>query len=344
MAKKKQEEAPAGAPAWMATFSDLMNLLLCFFVLLFSMSTIEEEKLQAAISSITSAFSIMDAPVGNLLSEGNLVSMGITQLPDFANYFGDTMSQGSEKAGDNSEAHENKTNEGINDSTGGQEGRDQNSGKDDESTPGGSQGDQDQQNPADQDADKDKKDNDDQENPGAQDEKSEEEEAQDLLAEKALEESEKMAEAMLEKAKEYGIQDLLDIDFNGQYVRYTLNGALLFESGKSEVRSEAKPMMKKLARILSAYSAYLIEIEGHTDNVPIHSSKYESNMVLSMYRALSVSDFILDNSKLDPANVYASGRGEYSPIATNDTPEGRARNRRVEIKIYNSYSSDKLQD
>ena len=334
MAKKKEDPAPAGSPAWMATFSDLMNLLLCFFVLLFSMSTIEEEKLQAAISSITSAFSIMDAPVGNLMSEGNLVSMGITQLPDFANYFGDTISQGKEEAGDNSQAHETRTDEGVSDDPGGQEGTDHNNGQNDndQQTPGASQGEEDQ------------RDRDEQENPGASTEESDEQEAQDLLDEKALEESEKMAEAMLEKAKEYGIQDLIDIDFNGQYVRYSLNGALLFESGKSEVRQEAKPLMKKLARILSAYSAYLIEIEGHTDNVPIHSAKYESNMVLSMYRALSVSEFILDHSKLDPANVYSSGRGEYDPIADNDTPEGRTRNRRVEIKIYNSYSSDKLKE
>ena len=60
MARRRQDDPPAGSPAWMATFSDLMNLLLCFFVLLFSMSTVDEEKYNQLVASITSAFSILD--------------------------------------------------------------------------------------------------------------------------------------------------------------------------------------------------------------------------------------------------------------------------------------------
>jgi chemotaxis protein MotB len=74
--------------------------------------------------------------------------------------------------------------------------------------------------------------------------------------------------------------------------------------------------------------------------VPISSQKYESNDVLSMYRALTIADYIRDHSSLNPAYVKSSGRGDYVPIADNSTAEGRARNRRVEIKIYNSYNSD----
>ncbi len=149
-----------------------------------------------------------------------------------------------------------------------------------------------------------------------------------------------MAEEITEQAKEHGIQDLVEVDFNAEYVSLTLNGALLFDSGKSEIKEEARALIDKIGAILAVYEGNVIEIEGHTDNVPISNDKYENNDVLSMYRALSVADYIRSITDLDPGMIKSSGRGEYIPVADNGTPEGRARNRRVEVKIYNSYSSD----
>ena len=80
-------------------------------------------------------------------------------------------------------------------------------------------------------------------------------------------------------------------------------------------------------------------IEGHTDNIPIVHKLYTSNDVLSDYRALAVFNYLVEDAGVSPNNLKHSGRGEYSPIASNDTAEGRAQNRRVEIKIYNSYSN-----
>ena len=136
------------------------------------------------------------------------------------------------------------------------------------------------------------------------------------------------------------IQNQVEVDFNAEYVLLTLNGALLFDSGKSEIRQDAYPLIDKIGAILTNYKSNIIEIEGHTDNVPISNVKYENNDVLSMYRALNVADYIRSITDLDPGLIKSSGRGEYVPVADNSTPEGRARNRRVEIKIYNSYSSD----
>ncbi|MGN0242172.1 MAG: flagellar motor protein MotB, partial [Candidatus Weimeria sp.] len=96
---------------------------------------------------------------------------------------------------------------------------------------------------------------------------------------------------------------------------------------------------KKISQILNGYQDSLIEVEGHTDNVPIHSAKYEDNNVLSAYRALNVANDIRKYSTVKDSHIYSSGRGQYDPVASNKTPEGRARNRRVEIKIYNSYNS-----
>ena len=98
--------------------------------------------------------------------------------------------------------------------------------------------------------------------------------------------------------------------------------------------------MDKIEKVLQSYQENMIEIEGHTDNVPIHSAKYESNDVLSMYRALYVADYMRKITTIEPSHIKSSGRGESIPITDNSTPEGRARNRRVEIKIYNSYYSE----
>jgi chemotaxis protein MotB len=70
------------------------------------------------------------------------------------------------------------------------------------------------------------------------------------------------------------------------------------------------------------------------------SNTYEDNDVLSMYRALTVANYIRANTSIEASHIKSSGRGEYSPIADNSTAEGRARNRRVEIKIFNSYNSN----
>lgn len=271
MAKKKQEEAPKGSPAWMATFSDLMNLLLCFFVLLFSMSSVNEEKFQQVIASLQSSFSILPAG-GSSIGEGQMISSGVSQLEMLDKYY-------NEKA--NSE-----------------------------------------------------NDNDMEGNVGEQ-----EEDLKEAYKEEALAESEQMAEAIEQEVAQYGIQDQVEVDFNAEYVCLDLNGALLFDSGKASLKTEAYPLLDKIGVILESYSNNMIEIEGHTDNVPMKGAKYENNDVLSMYRALTVADYVREKIELDPAHIKSSGRGEYAPVADNTTPEGRARNRRVEVKIYNSYSS-----
>lgn len=268
MARKKQEEAPKGSPAWMNTFSDLMNLLLCFFVLLFSMSTVDAEKYEMVIASLQSSFSVLPAG-GSSIGEGQLISSGISQLENFSMFFEQFSSEG----------ENTKETDG-------------------------------------------------------------EQSSKDAYEEEALKESEKMAEEVTSQVENYGIQDKVEVDFNAQYVLLTLNGALLFDSGKSEIRKDAYPLVDKIGAILTNYSSNIIEIEGHTDNVPISTTKYENNDVLSMYRALSVADYIRSITNLEPGLLKSSGRGEYVPIADNATPEGRARNRRVEIKIYNSYGSD----
>ena len=152
--------------------------------------------------------------------------------------------------------------------------------------------------------------------------------------------SEELAEKIQEAVSESNMDKDIDITFTSQYVQLTLKGSILFDSGKSELKQEAMPIIEKVSVILERYAESTVEIEGHTDNVPISTSKYESNDVLSSYRALSMFNYLVENTTLDPAKLKHSGRGEYMPVADNGTPEGRAKNRRIEIKIYNTLSGE----
>lgn len=313
MAKQRKEDPPAGSPAWMATFSDLMNLLLCFFVLLFSMSTVDAEKFQIVIASLQSRFNVLEGG-SPTIGDGDMVGAGINQLQSYDTFYNpDANSQGKgqfDEAGQQPNADNSVIEEGDPGENPGQTG--DNQGADDQNAP----------------------------NQDEPDHQLSDEELQEQYEQKGLEESEDIAESVEERSQRYGIQDQIEVTFNAQYVMITLNGSVLFDSGSEQIKQEALPLVDKVGRILNHYTANIIEVEGHTDNVPIHNGRFEDNNVLSMYRALSVADYLRANTTLEPSHIKSSGRGDYLPIADNATPEGRALNRRVVIKIYNSYNSD----
>lgn len=266
MAKRKAEDPPKGSPAWMSTFSDLMNLLFCFFVLLFSMSTVDAQKFELLAASFNQTFSVFQAGA-SAIGDGMLISNGVSQLNELDNYINST---GADSEG-----------EMLPDDL---------------------------------------------------------ESAKETLDEAALAESEEMAELIEEALEEENFDEEIDIEFTSQYVQLTLNGALLFDSGSVELKQQSLPMLEQIGRILERYASSTIEIEGHTDNVPMSGSKYSNNDELSSGRALSVFYYLKDTTDLDMSKVRHAGRGEYVPIADNSTPEGRSKNRRVEIRIYNSLS------
>lgn len=316
MARQKKEDPPAGSPAWMATFSDLMNLLLCFFVLLFSMSTVDAEKFQVVIASLQSHFSVLQGGATSI-GDGEMVGAGINQLQYYDTFYNpDANSQGKgefQESGQQTSADESVIEKGDPGHNTGQTGEE----------PGTDEQTQQQQD-----------------GQTAENQQLSEEKLQEQYEQKGLEESEEMADKVSESAAKYGIQDQVEVSFNAQYVMITLNGAVLFDSGSEVIKEEALPLVDKVGRILDHYTSNIIEVEGHTDNVPIHNGRFEDNNILSMYRALSVADYLREVTTLDPAHIKSSGRGDYVPIADNATAEGRALNRRVVIKIYNSYNSD----
>ncbi|MCP4727369.1 MAG: OmpA family protein, partial [bacterium] len=112
-----------------------------------------------------------------------------------------------------------------------------------------------------------------------------------------------------------------------------LDDRISFDSGSSKLKKDILLALDKISEILSKYAENRIRIEGHTDNVPIHTRQFRDNWQLSTERALSVLQYLLKNAKLDPARLTAEGHGEYGPIVSNDTPENRSLNRRVDIVI-----------
>ena len=271
MAKRKEDTPPAGSPAWMATFSDLMNLLLCFFVMLFAMSSIEEAKLQEFVAAMNNTFSVFDGGA-SAIGDGFLISNGVSQLNELDQYI-------------------NSTGKTADSETDGEDFQDY------EMSP---------------------------------------EAMEEILQDKMLEENEERVEEIEEALTESDIADEVEVSFTAQYVKLTMNGGLLFDSGSAQLKDDAKLIIDKVGLILERYgNAGTIEIEGHTDNVPMKSAQYPSNEELSSARALSVFYYLVDSTTLNPLNLKHAGMGERVPIADNSTPEGRSRNRRVEILIYN---------
>ena len=296
MAKKKPEEVKKGLDEWMGTFSDMMTLLMCFFVMLFAMSNVDEAKFDEVSQSFQQNFSIFKGGA-KAIGDGVLVSTGVSQLNMLDEYINST-GKVADSDTQNTEFKEN------------------------------AQGEMDSkmQELA--------------EELGASKEeiKKLQESIQNLENEK-LKLSEELAERIEESLAENFLSDQVDVTFDANCVVLTFNGAFLFDSGKADLKTEALPMLNKIGKILSKYADDNIEIEGHTDSVPLNGGRYENNDVLSSYRALAVFDYLKDNASIDPSIMKHSGRGEYEPIADNSTPEGRAKNRRVEIKIYNALSA-----
>ncbi len=112
----------------------------------------------------------------------------------------------------------------------------------------------------------------------------------------------------------------------------SLREAGFFASGSAIPKAEAVPTVQRIAEALGQ-SGYDLRIEGHTDNVPIHSAEFDSNWDLSAARATRVARIFLSLGTIEPARISVAGYGEFHPVATNDTAEGRAQNRRVDVVV-----------
>ena len=125
--------------------------------------------------------------------------------------------------------------------------------------------------------------------------------------------------------------DELSVEVKNGKVYVSMSDKLLFQSGSAAVEEKGLAAIKVLADVLNKNNDIDILVEGHTDNIPIKTAVYHDNWDLSAARAISIVRILTDEYQISPLRLTASGKGEFSPRASNSTPEGRASNRRTEI-------------
>lgn len=129
-----------------------------------------------------------------------------------------------------------------------------------------------------------------------------------------------------------GIGQAVHIEERPDGILVRMMESVLFESGKAKLKTSSYELLAKIGKVVKEWPNK-IRIEGHTDNVPIHTEHFPSNWELSAIRAISVLKFFQQVSMVDARNIYYTGYGEFRPLVPNNSPANRAKNRRVEILL-----------
>ena len=255
---KKAEPVEEGAPAWMNTYGDMITLVLTFFVLLFSFSTIDAQKWEKLVSALSGTPYIVAQELDPGVDRPDVIDMGsITE---------------------SSEATPAPTPTPV-------------------PTP--------------------------------------------TVAPTDYEKLEMSVrfEGLFEKIKnhirENDLEYLLYVEKQDESILLRLSHSAFFDSGRTKMDDDTKEVLREVCKIIMEYDDLIqsVRIEGHTDNVPISSGKFADNWDLSVLRATSVLRFVTENTDMGDIDLMATGYGESFPIASNDTEEGRAQNRRVDFII-----------
>ena len=129
------------------------------------------------------------------------------------------------------------------------------------------------------------------------------------------------------------LKDIASVELiEDKAVRIILTGDVFFDTGKADLKPEAISALHRITGMLKE-TPHIVNVVGHTDNVPIHTDRFPSNWELSTARACVTARFLIDKVGVAPSQIYVSGYADYQPVESNDTPSGRLANRRVEIII-----------
>ncbi len=245
--KFRKKPGDDGPDEWIVTYSDMVTLLLAFFVLLFSFSSVDAVKWQALVESFTGEVTFMEDQSTSSILEDNY----------------SVIDTGHSREKDDRE-----------------------------------------------------------ENPPT-----------DAEVEKAKRDFRELYLALSEYNDENGLN--MEVTMLGTEIRIRLANNLLFNSAKANINNQANQTLIELTQIIKDYDGILdkLILEGHTDNLPINNEEFRDNFELSLERALNVLYYFKYQGEFDPRKLIAMGYGEHNPIATNETVEGRAKNRRTDILL-----------
>lgn len=250
------EECEPGAPAWLATFADLMSLLMCFFVLLLSFSEMDLLKYKLVGGSMKDAFGVQRVIKSDTIPRGTSVikqefSPGKPEP---------TVMKVMQQESEDDTRDELKVNTSMS------------------------------------------------------------------------EEVEELLDRIRGSLQEEIDNEMLEILVSSDSVMIRVREADSFPSGSAMLQSGFMPVLDKLQSLLDETEGRII-VAGHTDNIPISTSIYQSNWVLSAARAASVVHYLSEIRLTDPSRIEIRAFSDTQPVAENDTPENRAKNRRIEINI-----------
>lgn len=241
--RRRRQPDEGSSQTWLATYGDLVTLLLVFFVMLFAMSKVDQDRFRMVISAFHGSMGVLDS--GRTITEDDGAISGARS--------------------DRAEMVE--------------------------------------RNP------------------------------HDLLL------TQNIVQSLSQLREDEGLQSTFSVDVAERGIVLHFTEAVFFDLGRADLKPESEQLLHRIFDILLEWP-YQIRVEGHTDNWPIDTVRFPSNWELSTARAARVVRFIIDEKQIDPDRLSAAGYGEYRPIASNTTAEGRSKNRRVDIVLLNGAHSD----
>ncbi|EXJ16755.1 type VI secretion system protein TssL, long form [Imhoffiella purpurea] len=261
-------DPPAGAPEWMATFADLMSLMMCFFVLLLSFSEMDVLKYKQIAGSMKAAFGVQrEVKVSDIPTGTSIIAQEFSPAQPQPTLVNEVRQQTMDEMRQYLQIEGQATTEA-----------------------------------------------------------------------EAREDAEKKAEEIREMLKQEISEGLLEVSTIEDLVIIRIQEKGSFESASARISPDFRRMLEKIGEALDQVEGKIM-VAGHTDNIPIQSAEFPSNWVLSAARAAAVADTMTRDDQIDPQRVEIRAYGENKPLASNDSAEGRAQNRRVEIIVLGDASA-----